>query len=85
MRRRTPLQASEPAGRTTAQGPTHETAVLANPTLRGEGVGEGAGEGAGEGVGEGAGEGVGEGGELSHEGLSSLLREANEDLETVMA
>jgi len=58
---------------------------LANPTLRGEGVGEGAGEGAGEGVGEGAGEGVGEGGELSHEGLSSLLREANEDLETVMA
>ena len=55
VRRRTTLQAAEPAGRTTLRGPTHETTVSATPTLRGEGAGEGAG--AGQGVG-----GVGMGG-----------------------
>ena len=43
VRRRTTLQAAEPAGRTTLRGPTHETTVSATPTLRGEGAGEGAG------------------------------------------
>ena len=33
VRRRTTLQAAEPAGRTTLRGPTHETTVSATPTL----------------------------------------------------